>query len=443
MALKKILLFFITIIQFAPAQQALKLNLEKCIQIALDNNQDLMIAYLETQKADEQVTEAFGSSVLPDIKGSVNYQRAIKRGEFIIETPFFSGSFPQGTENTMSVGVTLDQPLFTGAVFFATRIANVYAEISQTVYYSTKASLIKNVKSAYYSYILAEQFLELSNITLEAAEDNLQDVESLYKAGVAPEYDLIRARVQVQNILPEVQKAQNSIVLAENSLKVVLGLTIEEEIVIEDSLQFNEIKVDDYSSLSSILEDKNFTLQQLKLQIELQDKAASYEFSLHFPEIYLFGNWATIAQENDPRSFWDWRYKNSVYVGLNLKVPIFNGWQTTSRVNQAEIELEKVKEQYTLTNNSLKNQLESVLLRIKETRFQIDAYSSTIEQAQAGYDISLKRYSSGVGTQLETIDSLVELTRARVNYLNAIFDYYVLHAELEELLSTEVQVTVD
>ena len=343
-----------------------------------------MIAYLETKKADEQVTEAFGSSVLPDIKGSVNYQRAIKRGEFIIETPLFSGSFPQGTENTMSVGVTLDQPLFTGAVFFATRIANVYAEISQTAYYSTKAALIKNVKSAYYSYILAEQFLELSNITLEAAEDNLQDVESLYNAGIAPVYDLIRARVQVQNILPEVQKARNSIKLAENSLKVVLGLQIEEEIVIEDSLQFNEIEIEDYSILSSILEDKNFTLQQLKLQIELQDKAASYEFSRHFPELYLFGNWATIAQENDPRSFWDWRYKNSVYVGLNLKVPIFNGWQTTSRVNQAEIDLEKVREQYSLTNNSLKNRLEGILLGIKETRFQIDAYSSTIEQAQTG-----------------------------------------------------------
>jgi outer membrane protein TolC len=226
-------------------------------------------------------------------------------------------------------------------------------------------------------------------------------------------------------------------------LKVVLGLQIEEDIVIEDSLQFNEIEIEDYSILSSVLEDKNYTLQQLKLQIELQDKAASYEFSRHFPELYLFGNWAAIAQENDPRSFWDWRYKNSVYVGLNLKVPIFNGWQTTSRVNQAEIDLEKVREQYSLANNSLKNQLEGILLGIKETRFQIDAYSSTIEQAQTGYDISLKRYSSGIGTQLETIDSLVELTRARVNYLNSIFDYYVLHAELEELLSSEVQVTVE
>jgi outer membrane protein TolC len=243
----------------------------------------------------------------------------------------------------------------------------------------------------------------------------------------------------VQNIIPEVQKAQNSIKLAENSLKVVMGLPLKKNIVVEDSLQFNEIEVGDYSTLSPVLEDRNLTLQQLKLQIELQDKAASYEFSRHFPELYFYGNWAAIAQENDPRSFIDWRYKNSVYVGLNLKVPIFNGWQTTSRVNQAEIELEKVKEQYSLANNTLKNQLESILLGIKETRFQIDAYSSTIEQAQTGYDISLKRYSSGVGTQLETIDSLVELTRARVNYLNAVFDYYVLHAELEELLSTEIE----
>ncbi len=425
------------------AQDVLNLNLEKSIQIALENNQDLMIANLELKKADEQVTEAFGSSVLPNIQGSVNYQRALKRGEFIIETPFFSGSFPQGTENTMSVGVTLDQPLFTGAVFFATRIANVYADISKTVYYSTKAQLIKNVKSAYYSYILSEQFLKLSNITLEAAENNMNDVKVRYDAGVAPEYDLIRARVQVQNLLPEVQKAENSITLAENSLKLVLGLQIEQQIEIDDSLEFSEIEIEDYPFLSSILEKKNFTLQQLKLQIELQDKAASYEFSKHFPELYFFGNWAAIAQENDPRSFWNWRYKNSLYIGLNLKVPIFNGWQTTSRVHQAELELEQVKEQFDFTNNSLKNKLENILLGIKETRFQIDAYSSTVEQAQTGYDISLKRYASGVGTQLETIDSLVELTRARVNYLNSIFDYYVLHAELEELLSTEVKVEVD
>lgn len=442
--LKKLLLAFI--IFTTPAafgQNKLVLDLNKCIELALEKSHDLKLAELEKEKAEEQVDEAFGSAVLPDIKGSVDYRRAIKRGEITIETPFFSGSFPQGTENTLSVGVTVDQPLFTGAVFFATKIANVYAEITQKSYYSSKAALIKDVKRAYYSLLVSRQFLELSNITLEAAKDNLKDTEAMYKAGIAPEYDYIRANVQVQNILPELERAQNSIVLAENSLKLVIGLNLEQQIEIKDSLVFNKIDVENYENSSLILEEKNFTLQQLRLQIELMDKAASYEFSKHFPELYFFGGWMASAQENDPRPFSDWRYKNSVYVGLNLKVPIFNGWQTTSKVDQAEIDFLKAQEEYERTDKFLKNQLENILLNIDEKLFQIDAYSATIEQAQTGYDIALKRYSSGIGTQLENIDSLVELTRAKINYLNAIFEYYDLHAQLEELLSSKVQVEGD
>jgi len=425
------------------AQTKLVLDLDKCIEIALEKSHDLRLAALDQDKADEQITEAFGSSVLPDIKGNIDYRRAIKRGEIIIDVPGFEGSFPQGTKNTLSVGITLDQPLFTGAVFFATRIANVYAEISHKAYYSTKAALIKDVKRAYYSSLVSRQFLELSNITLKAAKDNYKDTEAMYKAGLAPEYDYIRANVQVQNILPELERAANSIVLAENSLKLVMGLDLEQPIEINDSLVFNKIDVDSYENSYLILEEKNFTLQQLRLQIELMDKAASYEYSRHFPELYLYGGWLASAQENDLNSFSRWRYINSVYIGLNLKVPIFNGWQTTSKVDQAEIDFLKAQEEYQRTNNFLKTQLEDILLKIEEKLFQIDAYSATIEQAQTGYDIALKRYSSGIGTQLENIDSLVELTRAKINYLNAIFEYYDLHARLEELLSTKVVVEVD
>jgi len=413
-------------------------------KLLLDRSHDLKLAELEKEKADEQISEALGSSVLPDIKGTVDYRRALKLGEIIINIPgLFTGSFPQGTKNTLSVGVTLDQPLFTGAVFFATRIANVYAEIWHKSYYSTKAALIKDVKRAYYALLVSRQFLELSNITLKAAKDNFKDTEAMFKAGLAPEYDYIRANVQVQNILPELVRAENSIVLAENSLKLVIGLDLEQQIEIKDSLVFNKIDIESYENSTFILEENNFTLQQLRLQIELMDKAASYEFSKHFPELYFFGSWVASAQEDDLRPFSDWRYVNSVYIGLNLKVPIFNGWQTTSKVDQAEIELLKAQEDYQRTNKFLKNQLEDILLKIEEKQFQIDAYSATIEQAQLGYDIALKRYSSGIGTQLENIDSLVELTRAKINYLNTVFEYYDLHARLEELLSTKVVVEVE
>ncbi len=426
---------------FLGAQDTLKLNLEKSIDLALIKNHDLKIAKLEYQRAEEQITEAFGLSVLPEIKGIVDYRRAIKRGEIILELPGFSGSFPQGTINTFTIGASLEQPLFTGAVFYATRISKVYAEISEKGYYSSQANLIKDVKRAYYAYLLAKEFKNLSIVTLKAAEDNLKNSKALYEAGIAPEYDFIRSKVQVQNILPEVEQAKNSMKIAKNSLRYVLGLDLEQPFIVEDSLVFAELTTDDYETSSRIMNNQNFTLQQLKLQIELQDKAVSYEFSKHFPELFLTGNWQSTAQEND-RAFSRWRYINSVYVGLNLKVPIFNGFQTTSKVQQAKIEMMKAEEEFVKTDQLFKNQLDNLLLRIEETKNRISAYDATIDQAQLGYDISVKRYSNGLGTQLENIDALVALTRAKINYLDAIFTYYELHANLEALLASEVKVVI-
>ena len=435
---KYILLILIGYLPVSFAQDTLKLNLGKSIDLAIKNNHDLKLARLDYQKAEEQVDEAFGSSVLPKLKGEINYRRAIKRGEIIIETPFFTGSFPQGTENTLTISANIEQPLFTGAVFYATRISEVFAEISEKGYYSSKAILIRDVKRAYYAYLLSKEFTKLSVITLQAAKDNLRNTKALFEAGLAPEYDLIRARVQVQNIEPQVEQAKNSIKLAENALRFVMGLSLVQPFVVQDSLDFIELPVEDYSTSSYILDERNFTLQQLKLQIELQDKAVSYEFSKHFPELYLSGNWQTSAQENDPRPLNDWRFINSVYVGLNLKVPIFNGWQTTSKVQQAEIDLMKVREEFIKTEQLFKNQLDDLLLKIEETKNKIAAYAATIDQAQLGYDISVKRYNNGLGTQLENIDALVALTQAKVNYLDAIYNYYDYHSQLEALLASEV-----
>jgi len=440
--LKKVILIIIMFyLPFLDAQDTLKLNLEKSIELAIIKNRELKIAKLEYDRAEEQITEAFGLSVLPKIKGTLNYSRAIQRGEITLETPFFSGSFPQGTINTFTFGASLEQPLFTGAVFYATRISKVYAEISEKGYYSSQANLIKDVKRAYYAYLLAKEFKNLSLVTLEAAQDNLKNSRALYEAGLAPEYDFVRARVQVQNILPEVEQAKNSIEVAKNSLRYILGLDLEQTFSVEDSLVFHELNTDDYETSRRIMNTKNFTLQQLQLQIELQDKAVSYEFSKHFPELYFTGNWQASAQEND-RAFNSWRYINSVYVGLNLKVPIFNGFQTTSKVEQAKIELKKAEEEFAKTDQLFSNQLDNLLLRIDETEGKISAYDATIHEAQLGYDISVKRYSNGLGTQLENIDALVALTQAKINYLDAIFTYYELHANLEALLASEVKMVI-
>jgi outer membrane protein TolC len=419
------------------AQDTLSLDLNKSVNLALKFNHDLKIARLDKQKADEQVTEAWGSSVYPKLSGFVNYNRAIKRGEISIETPFFSGSFPQGTENTMTVGASLEQPLFTGAIFLAVKIAQTYADIQDKMVDATTSEVIVNVKKAYYSVLLADEVLNLSKLNLQLAEDNQKNTESLYNAGIAPEYDYVRAKVQVKNLIPDLQQSENSVVLAKNLLKLVTGVDLTSEIVIKDSLSLKEVPLSGEEELDQTLLEKNNTLLQLKLQMQLQDDDVSYQFTKHFPELYFNGSWQTEAQEDDPRPFSNWRYVNSVYVGLNLKIPIFDGFQTTSKVEQARIDLYKAKEEYDKNVKVLKNNLKNILLSIDETKKKLESYKATIDEAELAYDIAKKRYSSGVGTQLETIDAMVSLTRAEVNYYNSVYDYYILHAQLDQILARE------
>jgi outer membrane protein TolC len=185
------------------------------------------------------------------------------------------------------------------------------------------------------------------------------------------------------------------------------------------------------------LTTRNYFLKQLQLQINLQDDAVSYEFTKHFPELYFVGNWSAQAQENDPRSFNTWRYKNSIYIGLNLRIPIFDGFQTTSKVEQVRLDLLKARENYIKNEEITKNQLEEVILNINQTRRKIDSYKAGIDEAELGYEIAKKRYTSGVGTQLENVDALVSLSRAKVNYYTAVYGYYLYHARFDQLLARE------
>jgi len=95
--------------------------------------------------------------------------------------------------------------------------------------------------------------------------------------------------------------------------------------------------------------------------------------------------------------------------------------------------LKKADEDLIKTKNNLLNDLENTLLTIQKTKEQSSSYQAAVDQTEKGYQIAQKRYSSGMSSQLEITDALVEVTRAKVNYLNSLYQLYVLHARLDLL----------
>lgn len=414
--------------------QKLNVNLEQAIKIALENNHDLKQVKLDKQKAAEQVRQTFGESVLPSVEGTATYSRAIKRPEFFLESPLFGGSFPAGTKNNLVAGIQIDQPLATGAMFLATKISETYNELASLAQQYSESELVMKVKDSYYTYLLAKEYINLAELQLQRAGENLKNTKSMYSVGRVSEYDQIRANVQYQNSIPVLAEAKNQLELAANNLKIILGVELGNEINASGVLSYDSKNiVADETGLQK-LNSSNSLLKQSETQTKLQELSSSYQYSQHYPELRAFGNWQMQSQENDDRSFTNWRFVNSVSIGLNLRVPIFKGFSIDSKYQQAKIDYDKSLEALAKTKKELHRDYENTILSVKKAVDQILSYQSAVDETEKGYQIAQKRYSSGLSSQIEITDALVSVSQAKYNYINSVYVYNILQARLDLLL---------
>ena len=183
----------LTVIVFA--QEVKEITLEECVKLAIENNHLHRQVLLNRDKAFEQETEAFGFSVLPQVSGTINYTNAIKRGKMTIDFGGQTQIFSMGSKNTFTTGVSLEQPLFSGALFLATKIAKTYAEVTNKAADYSEDNLVLKVREAYYTYLLADSFVKLADHQIKRAKENLDNSKVMYDAGMIAEYDYIRANV--------------------------------------------------------------------------------------------------------------------------------------------------------------------------------------------------------------------------------------------------------
>lgn len=424
---------------YLSAQDAvLELDLQKSLRMAMEMNHDIRIAKLNKLIADERVSEAWGDAVSPKIEATASYNRALKKGVFFIETPFFSGAIPQGTANTLGGGMTATQTLFSGSLFIAVRAAELYDEMVSEMYNVTKDELAVQVKRAYYSVLLMKEVKKLSESMLATAEENLKNTQAMYDAGLVAEYDLLRARVQVSNLVPQVTEAGKSLKIAENTLKITVGLDLHQEIRVEETMSYRLSVLPDMQESEQTVRERNPLLRQLRLETELRDKAISVAQAKYFPELSAVARWDIQAQEEDERPFDRWRYNNAVYVGVNMRVTLFNGFMTAAKVEQAELEKKITEETLLRQEKLLANRLQETVMTMKSQQEKIESYKMGIEQAEKAYSISKDRFSSGLATQLEVVDAMTAMTQAKVNYLTGVYEYLMTDAALQQLLSKEV-----
>jgi outer membrane protein TolC len=307
------------------------------------------------------------------------------------------------------------------------------------MYTETYNKTVSDVKKAFYGVLLAKDVLTLMKASLQNAEDNLRNVEVMQEQGVVSEYDLIRARVQTDNIRPRVIESERNVTLATNGLKLLLGLGPGEAIEVTGELEFIPAEDVMVSRAEELVVEKNAALRALRDQGRVNEKLVTIYKSESLPTLSAFGNYRWLAENDALGRISTNDFVSTSQVGVTLSFNLFNGLQTRARVNQAEVDYMQSQEQLSATRDALLTNAQNIRYRLEEAQRRIQSQNRTVEQAEKGYRIATTRYQSGSGTQLEVNDADLALLQARVNRVQAIYDYSVAKADLEYLLSMHRQ----
>jgi len=435
---------------------SIDLTLEKSIKIGINNNKELAFQKMEIEKAEHAVKEAKGHAY-PTLDFSSSFYHYIQKPIFffpdfqaIINNATYGILFkerliPQDNTKFLPMGLTrqsfflsnqfenkiqLTQILFNSTVLRGIGASKIYLEISKYNYKSTLCDLVAKIKKAFYGCILLKNLKEIYQESLLNAEENLATVKSLYMQGLISEFDLMQAEVQVENLKPLVENANNAYKNSLNNLKLLLNLPMDTTVEINGELSMKEFALPDQAELIKLVSENNLQLKTLEYKKKIDVEMVELYRSEYYPSLVAFANYS-FAGQADKLNFST--YSQSL-VGIQLSINLFNGFQTKSRVQQSTINYKQTEEQIQQLRQFLTKQILEKVSDLERAKKQIIAQEKNIGLAEKAYQIAQTKYKNGTAIQLEVKNAENELRQAKLNYQQALFEYISAQIDIDNIL---------
>ncbi|MFT4599002.1 MAG: outer membrane protein [Bacteroidia bacterium] len=422
--------------QVSFGQAEFSLSLDQALDLALQKNTTMLNAALDIDYAETQVNEIKAQG-LPQVSGSADFSHTFKiptqiiPGDFVGQ-PGTTIATQFGVPFNVNVGVGASQLLFDGTFFLGLKAASEFVNISKLSASASEIDIKEGVTKAYYMALISQQNIGQLNTSLANIKKLQSETEQLYKAGFAEKLDVDRLTLSVSNLEININKLQNQAKLAKQLLLNTIGVDVNQELTLTSKIP-GEPTSDSYAAVfnpDNRIEIKLIDQQQELNQLNLKRYKMGY-----FPSLY--GNFSygssTFASDGKFGELGDDWYGNGRYA-VSLNVPIFDGLYKKAKMDQAKIDIKKTentKQQALLGMNLQVSQAKTNYLNALKT---IELQKKSQELAESIFNTTKIKFKEGIGSSFEMINAESELTQAKTNYLNALYELNVARIDLNKAL---------
>ncbi|OCB74314.1 TolC family protein [Flavobacterium crassostreae] len=431
---KLILIALLTLALPARSQETKSLTLKEAINYALENKADAQKAKLKVENSTYQIQEV-RSRALPHISanGTLTYNpilqtTVIDGASFGAPGTNIQAAFGQKWNSTAGIGLTqtlFDQSVFTGLK--AARTTRAFYQINAQL---TEEQIIERVANNYYGVYVQRQNLTVIDITYKNTVKVKNIIQGQYDNGLAKKIDLDRILVKISNISTQRQQVLNAVQLQENALKFYMGMPIATPIEIPQT----EFEITPQAFTENPNTETRTEFQLLKKQEQLLEFQKKSVLAAYYPTLALSAGYNYIGQ--GPKIPWGAKPSDGVYwsdfssIGLNLRVPIFSGFDTRSKVRKADVELRSIKADLTDTKLALDLAFANAKTQINNSISTINNQKSNVQLAQEVLSNTKNNYIQGLTSLTDMLDAENAFTEAQNNYTAALLDYKLAEIQL-------------
>lgn len=413
--------------------QALVLNLEQALEIALSENPTIKIAdsEIEIKRYAKQGTY---SSLYPKIDATATYQRMIAKQTMSMDFGGVTQTIKVGSDNSFNGGISAAMPIINAQLWESLKVSALDVELAVEKARGSRIDMIEQVTNAYYMVLLAKESRDLYQRVYDNAVSNNRNIVKRYEVGSVSEYDYISSNVSVQNAVPNLIEAENSVVLSLWQLKALLGIDLEKNIDVVGSLMDYESVMAYGYDIQQLDLSNNSTLKQLELQQEQLDLAVRISKFANLPTLAINAAYLYTALGNDGKFFNKSAWNPYSYAGLSLNIPIFAGLSRRASIRQSQINQSNLELQRENIERQLRVGVVQYLNNMQTSVKKYHSSSATVGQAQRGYDIAVKRYEVGSGTLVDIDNSQLSLTQAELSRNQSIYNFLTAKVALDKVL---------
>jgi outer membrane protein TolC len=442
------------------------LTLDEAVRIAVRQNPDVLKQIQEIERTRGLIIEATAEA-LPHLVLNSSYEQQDKR---LIESEDFNSNTQSVPDLEIPLGAGPNAPTLNLADLFNSQSGEdrkspdktwqVSFEVRQLIYAGgqVKAAIniakfsedsaywqlrdvidqvIAKTRTQFYTVLTNRSLINVAEETVKLQEDLLKDQKNRFEAGTVPRFNVLRAEVELANVVPNLIRAKNDYLISLIDLAKTLGLDpgpggkptftpVGTLNVVGHPLSVKEA-LDVAKARRPFLKVQR---QQIKIQAEnIKIELAGYKPRIEGHAGYLFRNSRLTDDIEDVVDGW--------FFGFTGTWNIFDGGATYGRVKQAKAQLESSKINYDDSVQQVELEVQQAYSNLQTQRETIRSQQKNVEQALEALRLANERLAAGAGTQLETLDARVALTRARTTELQARGDYNKAMAELDRATAVD------